>query len=142
MVAAVCTWHEGHESSAKEIIGRLRRGEEVIVAAPALIEAYSVLTRLPSPHRLSPEDALALLAANFISGGKVISLSTARYVNLLRRAPSLGISGGRVYDAVIAQCAIEGKAETLLTLNEEHFRDWASDRLKIVVPGGPGILHR
>ncbi|MFB3825533.1 MAG: hypothetical protein ACE15B_02145 [Bryobacteraceae bacterium] len=29
-------------------------------------DAYSVLTRLPAPHRLSPADALSLMEANFM----------------------------------------------------------------------------
>jgi hypothetical protein len=32
---------------------------KIIVAAPALVEAYAVLTRLPSPHRLSPQTSLS-----------------------------------------------------------------------------------
>lgn len=53
MIAAVCAWHEHHTRATEEIERRLSRGEEMIVAAPALVEAYAVLTRLPPPHRLS-----------------------------------------------------------------------------------------
>ncbi len=41
----------------------------MLLPAPALVEAYAVLTRLPPPHRLSVPDALALLEANFIRAG-------------------------------------------------------------------------
>ena len=51
MIAAVCTWHEHHSQVAEEIELRLYRGEELFVAAPALVEAYAVLTRLPRPYR-------------------------------------------------------------------------------------------
>lgn len=60
MVAAVCTWHEHHDRAAREIEQRLRRGEKMLVAGPALVESYAVLTRLPPPHRLSPVDALVV----------------------------------------------------------------------------------
>ena len=53
MVAAVCSWHEHHQAAIGEIERRLRRRETIIVAAPALVETFAVLTRLPSPHRLS-----------------------------------------------------------------------------------------
>lgn len=61
MIASVCTWHEHHERTAAEIDRRLERSETLFVAAPALVEAYAVLTRLPPPYRLSPADALALV---------------------------------------------------------------------------------
>lgn len=61
MVAAVCDWHEHHERAREEIERRLDRDEVMVTAAPALVEAYAVLTRLPAPHRLSPEDALVLI---------------------------------------------------------------------------------
>src|SRR5687767_1526011 len=49
IVAAVCTWHEHHDAAVKEIGRRLEDGESLAVPAPALIEAYAVLTRLPAP---------------------------------------------------------------------------------------------
>ncbi len=134
MVAAVCAWHVDHHPAANEILRRLSRGEQLVVAAPALVETYSVLTRLPSSHRLSPADALSLLEANFITKVKVISLAGRTYVGLLRKAATAAVSGGRAYDAVIAECAVEARATALLTLNEDHFREWESERLRAVVP--------
>jgi predicted nucleic acid-binding protein len=135
MVALVCGWHGDHPSTTEEVNRRLSRGEELVVAAPALVETYSVLTRLPSPHRLSPRDALSLLDANFMSGVEITSLSGRVYRALLSRAPALQIQGGRIYDAVIFECAVEAGAAALLTLNGSHFRSWQSEQLKIVVPG-------
>jgi len=51
MVAAVCTWHEHHAAAAGEIERRLGRGERMAIPAPALVEAYAVLTRLPARLR-------------------------------------------------------------------------------------------
>jgi len=47
MVAALCAWHEHHERAIHEIERRLAQGELLIGAAPALVETYAVLTRLP-----------------------------------------------------------------------------------------------
>src|SRR5713101_1797235 len=115
IIAAVCAWHEHHTRAAEEIEQRLSHGEEMIVAAPALVEAYAVLTRLPPPHRLSPTDALTLLEGNFLDVPKVIALDGKSYRALLRQAPDTGIAGGRTYDAVIAACVAQAKATTLLT---------------------------
>ena len=43
MIAAVCAWHEHHEAAANEIERRLTGRAKMIVAAPALVEAYAVL---------------------------------------------------------------------------------------------------
>src|SRR5206468_11098109 len=106
MVAAVCGWHQHHERAASEIHRRLRRDEPLIVAGPALVEAYAVLTRLPPPHRVSAPDALAVLLGSFVDAGRVVALDGRSYVSLLRRAPAEDVSGGRTYDAVIAACAL------------------------------------
>lgn len=134
MVAAVCGWHEHHSRAAREFELRLSQEEELIVAAPALVETYAVLTRLPPPHRLSPADALALLQTNFIDGLKIIALDGKSYRSLLLQAPPDGVTGGQIYDAVIAACALQAKAAALLTFNERHFLAFAKKGINIIVP--------
>ena len=106
----------------------------MVVAAPALVEAYSVLTRLSPPHRLSPEDSLILLETNFIKGARVIALQARCYRDLLRQAPKNGVAGGQTYDAVIAMCAIKAKVSVLLTFNLSDFL-FAAKQIDIIVPG-------
>ena len=36
---------------------------------------------------------------------------------------------------MIAACALRGRATTLLTLNEQHFAQFAAAGLEIIVPG-------
>ena len=107
----------------------------MVVAAPALVESYAVLTRLPAPYRTSAADALFLLELNFIEQAEVVSLKAEDYVSLLRSAAPGGVAGGRIYDAVILECAIRVGATVLLTLNEGHFRSFQPGSLKVVVPG-------
>jgi predicted nucleic acid-binding protein len=135
MVAAVCGWHEHHDPAQQEIARRLRQAEPMLVAAPALVEAYVVLTRLPAPHRLSPADALALLEANFMRAARIVALEGKSYRALLRRAPGDGIADGQPYDAVIAACALRVKGATLLTFNAHHFLPFSQRGLQVVVPG-------
>lgn len=134
MIAAVCAWHTHHERVVTDLERRLARRESMIVAAPALVEAYAVLTRLPPPHRLAPTDALTLLDVNFLRLGRLVALRGADYAALLRAAPADGVSGGRTYDAVILQCAVAGRASALLTFNVAHFAPLAGERLDVVAP--------
>ena len=133
MIAAMCSWHEHHELAANEIDRRLARREKMIVAAPALVEAYAVLTRLPPPHRISPEAAITLLDNNFMKSVTVIALTAKSYEALLRLAPKKGLAGGRTYDAVIGTCAEQGRASTILTFNGDDFTALGKD-FAVVVP--------
>jgi predicted nucleic acid-binding protein len=135
MIAAVCGWHEHHRRAAAELNRRLSMNERMIVAAPALVEAYAVLTRLPPPHRLAAADAMELLTANSIrAGGRLVVLDAPSYRSLLNDSAAREIVGGRTYDAVIARCALRARANALLTFNQSHFVDVAPAGIEIVVP--------
>jgi predicted nucleic acid-binding protein len=136
MVAAVCAWHEHHARATAAIGRRLRGRERMIVAAPALIEAYSVLTRLPAPYRLAPADALAVLQSGFVRGAQLVALPATGYRDVLGNAPGSGIAGGRIYDEIIGACCLRGRATTLLTFNLEHFESFRARGLDVVVPAG------
>jgi len=138
MIAAVCGWHKHHTEAAAEIERRLEDKERLATAAHALAEAYSVLTRMPAPHRLAPADALALLEGNFIDGASVLALDSDGYRSLLKRAGREGVSGGRTYDAIIAECAIRAHAATLLTFNALHFQGLDAAHIRVVVPSLDG----
>ncbi len=135
MIAAVCAWHQHHAPARGEITRRLRAAEPMFIAAPAAVEAYAVLTRLPPPYRLASADALRLIEASFTSAGRLIALSAGSYVALLRRAAAEKIVGGRTYDAVIAECVLNETDVALLTFNEDDFSSFAERGLQIIVPG-------
>jgi predicted nucleic acid-binding protein len=137
LIALVCGWHEHHVATRSLVEQRLDHGAVLAVAAPALVEAYAVLTRLPAPHRLAPPDALQLLHSNFHDHARTVALSARDYWSLLSGAPAAGIHGGRTYDAVIAACARTARARELLTLNVRHFESFADDSLKITSPISP-----
>ena len=136
MIAAVCTWHEHHAAAAGEIERRLGRGERMAIPAPALVEAYAVLTRLPAPHRLAPADAWALVTANFVERRQVIALTSRLYADVLRDLVQQALGGGRAYDAVIAACARHARADVLLTFNTRHF-DPSPKGVLVVEPAPP-----
>jgi predicted nucleic acid-binding protein len=133
LIAAACEWHVHHQVTVEDL-GRRRRGRgRFLVALPAILEAYSVLTRLPPPFRLTPEDAVRVLDANW-SLNEGVALTPGEYWALLRKESSRGIGGGRIYDAVIAYCARKARADELLTWNVDHFRPFAGDGLTVSQP--------
>jgi predicted nucleic acid-binding protein len=135
LVSLLCTWHEHHEKTLKELTKRERSGDHAILAAHSLVETYAVLTRLPYPYRLSENDAWELLEKNF-SKTTIVSLTNAQYWKVLKECCSNKISGGQVYDAMIAACASKGKVRTLLTWNREHFLPFQDQHLIVQTPAG------
>jgi toxin FitB len=79
-------------------------GQDITLSGHALVETYSVLTRLPGDARLAPADAARLLTARFPSP---LVLSSSRARKLPRTLSRLGIAGGAVYDALVALAAKE-----------------------------------
>jgi hypothetical protein len=108
-VAAFASWHEAHAAASRAL--RPTAG----IVAHAAIESYSVLTRLPPPHRASGDVVAEFLRRRFAS--RWIGLSVEDQRDILASFPSLGITGGATYDALIGAAAAREKA-TLLSCDE------------------------
>ena len=93
VVAAFASWHEGHTSAAAALARRPR------VPAHVLLETYSVLTRLPPPHRAPAGLVAAFLAERFTAPPLV--LPAAEHARLVGRAAETGIVGGSIHDALV-----------------------------------------
>ncbi len=109
VIAAFATWHEHHAIARKAMAGRPR------LVAHAAIESYSVLTRLPPPHRAHPSIVHAFISERFTE--PFLALSETGYQQLLATIAAGQILGGPAYDALIAFTAVEHQA-TLLTLDQ------------------------
>ena len=120
LVAAALPQHEHHAATLADLTRRRAAGHTFILAAHAVFEAYSVLTRLPPPHRLAPVDAAAVLDRNW-GASESVALTGVESWRLLRQLAAAGIAGGRIYDGAIAACARKGKADEILTWNRRHF---------------------
>jgi predicted nucleic acid-binding protein len=133
LVAAIQSWHTEHERALRAV-GEALEGEVVVVPLHVLLESYSVLTRMPKPLRLSPETALDLLARTVRDKAEVVELDGESAFELVGTFPERDISGGAVYDAVIAEAAVRAGASILLTLNRRDFERIAPPGLEIVQP--------
>ena len=86
----------------------------------SLAELYSVLTRMPSQPRISPQDA-KLLIESHLQYLETVVLDKADYQAAIAQMTALNLTGGGIFDALIAQAALKSSAERLLTLNPKHF---------------------
>lgn len=98
-VAAFATWHEGHQQARRAM------GREPRLPAQVAVETYSVLTRLPPPHRAEPALVQSFLTEQFPD--QVLTLSPSGHRDILARLASVNMGGGSVYDAVVAATVLE-----------------------------------
>ena len=96
-IALVVEDHEAHLVTRDAV-----RGWRLGLAGHAWFETYSVLTRLPGGLRRSSAEVAALLLHNFPASAFLTEQAAAALGSELAR---LGISGGAVYDALVALAA-------------------------------------
>lgn len=137
IIATLLSWHE-HHPRAFAVVDRALRFDRVVLPLPALIEVYSVMTRLPPGSRIAPEQALLLLRGTFGGEGaaraEIVALDGASGWSLLAAAVDRGVAGGGTYDAHVAACALRGRAEQFVTFNAKHFQNLELGSMRIVVP--------
>lgn len=109
VIAAFASWHEHHAIARKALVGHPR------LVAHAAIESYSVLTRLPPPHRAQPSIVHTFITEQFVE--PFLTLSETGYQELLATVAAGPIMGGPAYDALIAFTAAEHQA-TLVSLDK------------------------
>ncbi len=83
------------------------------LGAHVALEVYSTLTRLPPPYRVRPA-----LAAEYVAGfapGR-LTLPAREHDRMVGRLAERGVSGGAVYDGLVALTAAH-HGLTLLTLD-------------------------
>ena len=85
------------------------------------LEFFSVATRLPPEYRITPADAALLLQEEVFGRMAVNDLPAAARGAMLHTAARDGISGGRIYDAHIAEIARAVGAAVIVTDNRRHF---------------------
>ncbi len=104
-IAALLADHPAHEAAADA----LATCKTTIAHVAA--ETYSVLTRLPAPHRADATTAATALHERLPS--TFLTLDASNHANAPSRLAAVGISGGATYDGLIALTALEHDLELL-----------------------------
>ena len=105
VVAAFASWHENHELARQALDRGLR-----LVELCAL-ETYSVLTRLPPPHRTASSIVRQFLQARFPQ--PYLRLTAARHRRFIFELPEHDVAGGAAYDGLVAATAAAFGAELI-----------------------------
>ena len=97
VVAAFASWHEQHEAARRALDGGLRLVEH------CALETYSVLTRLPAPHRAPAGVVRDFIATRFPDPW--LRLTASAHRKFLSGLAEQNVTGGSVYDALVAATA-------------------------------------
>ena len=115
IVAGFASWHEHHDEARRTLDQKPR------LIAHCAVESYSVLTRLPPPHRAPADVVASFLTARFAE--PPLALPTTNHTALVRLLAERGITGGAAYDALVAATAEHHDAE-LVTLDVRAERSY------------------
>jgi predicted nucleic acid-binding protein len=127
LVAAFLGDHVHHQASLRVFAPATPK--EAACSLHTLAEVFAVLSSLPVKPQIAPEQA-ALFVDEVQKRLTAIPLSAEEYYGTVRAAAEHGIAGGRVYDALLLQCARKCKADAIYTWNLKHFQAIAPDLAK------------
>jgi predicted nucleic acid-binding protein len=135
LVPATLGSHEQHPLALRWLAEAIAGKFKLVVAAHSIAETYATLTRLPPPHRVSPDRAALLIRSNVIERARALitTLEPEDYVSVIAEASARSIAGGALYDVLIARAARKAKAR-ILTFNTGDFRRLCSDPERDLVP--------
>jgi len=105
VVAAFASWHEFHDRARKALDGGVRLIDH------CALETYSVLTRLPPPHRCTGGMVRDFLRLRF--NEPYLRLEHRAYKEFVLELPDRAITGGAAYDALVAVTAVGHSAELI-----------------------------
>jgi predicted nucleic acid-binding protein len=103
VLPALLADHEAHQAAAEALSACTK------TIAHVALEAYSVLTRLPPPHRVEGPATVEVLKARLPRA--FLALDAETYAVAPRRMAAVGVIGGGAYDGLIALTALEHDLE-------------------------------
>lgn len=129
LVAAFARWHDSHDLA----VTALERTDAVI--DHAVVETFSVLTRLPAPRRAPAEIVGQFMDHHFTD--VVPRLPGPGSAVVLQAARAGGITGGAVYDLLVALSAASTDA-TLLSLDRRAATTYDAAGIRFELLGTAG----
>jgi predicted nucleic acid-binding protein len=124
LVAAFWADHRDHDSS-NALLAQAKR-ESWACGVHSLAEVYATMTALPVRPLPAPEQVL-LMIEQVVERLTLVGLTEREYLRCLRDAAATGMTGGRIYDALLLACARKVQAKVIFSWNPKHFRQLAPD---------------
>lgn len=134
LIPAFAESHPNHKECFSILEKSIDKKMEVVTSSHALLEFYSVFSRLPLKTRISPLEIKEIIEKNIYPNFKIIPLEEKDYKEVISQVSSLGLSGGIVYDLFHYISARKAKANTILTYNEKDFQKINFEKIHVLLP--------
>ena len=119
LVAAFWSGHRYHESSLKMVAAANKKRSSC--ALHTLAEVNASMTALPVKDVMPPDQA-HLFVQEVRDRLSVITLNESEYYRTIQQAAERGFTSGRIYDALLLQCAAKVRADVIYSWNVKHFK--------------------
>ncbi|MBK8258522.1 MAG: PIN domain-containing protein [Polyangiaceae bacterium] len=137
IIAGTHDMHPHHRRAIVWIDAVIERRLTGMITWHALAEIWSVLTRMPAPARLSPEQAMRVVR-QLRGVFELVQLEPSTYTEALERCTNRGFHSGVVFDALHLVCAEHAGANGIVTFNGADFVRLATPTSpRIIVPPNP-----
>jgi predicted nucleic acid-binding protein len=135
LVAALVEPHPEHMRALPWLTKSKSKSNESVMSSHTVAELFAVLSTLPLSPRISPGLAWRLIHESIEPHVSIISLTSSEYLSVVKHLSDLGLSGGTVYDALIAKAAQKSGADRIVTFNVSDFkRIWPEGVGRIITP--------
>lgn len=129
LVAASVQSHP-HHVPAFEALRRVASGnDEGFIGVHSIAETFAALTRLPLQPRIHPSEAARIVRENILKHCALVPAGKAEYLGALTAMQDRGLSGAKIYDALLLACAARSRAERIYTFNLADFLGLAPEDL-------------
>ena len=97
------------------------------ISCHSVAEMYSALTSLPVAPRILPAEAERIIQVNVLKRFRQIPVTEAMYERAMDACVRRSLIGGKIYDALLIECARTVQSDRIYTFNLEDFRRLAPD---------------
>ena len=135
LVPSLVEKHSHHESTLRlmnKILPKLP--SKLLLSSHSLAEFHATITWPKGHPPLTPELSVKLIEEYVITNYTLIELNIEDYRSAIQRASEKKLKDGMIYDAIIFQAALKGKADILLTWNQKDFHKLNNGEMKIFTP--------
>jgi predicted nucleic acid-binding protein len=128
VLVAACIRQHPHYERARPVLEAISGGkDDGLASAHSLAEMFSALTSVPVTPRILPAEARAIIATNVQRHFRLVDATVAMYERAMEACVGRGLGGGKVYDALLIECARISNAQRIYTFNLSDFRRLAPD---------------
>jgi predicted nucleic acid-binding protein len=134
VLVAGCVRQHPHFGRARAVLESVAAGRDTgIISVHSFAELYSVLSSLPLLPRILPSEAERIIDVNIRPHFRPVAATTMMYRQAIEVCVRQSFGGGKVYDALLLECARKVVSERIYTFNLRDFRQLAPDLAERIV---------